>query len=240
MPDAIFEDPRLARDYDSLDSDRRDLDLYVAILDESDATHVLDVGWGTGTLACRLAARGVSVVAVDPAAASLEVARCKPHADRVRWIHGDATSLPPLSLDAAVMTGNVAQVFVTDYEWLATLSGIHRAVRLGSHLVFDSRVPARRAWRWTPELTYTAVEVIDIGIVESWQELLDVDGALVTFRSMVRFQGDALLLESRSTLRFRDRDELEASLSATGYDIDDVRDAPDRPGLEHVFIATQR
>src|SRR5690606_35551919 len=55
--------------------------------------------------------------AVDPAAASLEVARTKPGADRVRWIHGYETDLPRLSVDLATMTGNVAQVFLTDEEW---------------------------------------------------------------------------------------------------------------------------
>jgi hypothetical protein len=159
----------------------------------------------------------------------------------VQWIHGDATTLPPLQVDVAVMTGNVAQVFITDHEWLATLRGIHAALCPGGRLVFESRVPARRAWeQWTPELTRITVDVDGVGIVESWNELLDVDGDLVTFRSMTRFHRDDLLIESRSTLRFRDRDALEAALDFMGYDIVDVRDAPDRPGLEHVFVTTRR
>ena len=55
---------------------------------------VLDFGCGTGTFACLLIDRGVGVVGVDPAAASIEVARRKPGADRVRWYVGDATELP--------------------------------------------------------------------------------------------------------------------------------------------------
>lgn len=241
MPDAIFEDPRLARVYDPLDADRSDLDAYVAIIDEVEATSVLDVGCGTGTLACRLAAGGLTVVAVDPALASLDVARRKPNAERVRWIHGDARTLPPLSVDVAVMTGNVAQVFITDHEWLATLRGIRAALGSGGWLVFESRDPTRRAWElWTPELTRTIVDITDVGTVESWHELLDVDGELVSFRSMTRFHRDELLIESHSMLRFRDRSGLAASLAAAGYDIIDVRDALDRPGLEHVFIASRR
>jgi hypothetical protein len=57
---------------------------------------------------------------------------------------------------------------------------------------------------------------------------------------MVRFQADDVLVESTSTLCFRDRSELEASLRLTGYDVVDVRDAPDRPDLEYVFITNRR
>ena len=99
MPDAIFEDRRLAAVYDPLDPDRSDLDAYVAIADELGVRSVLDVGCGTGTFALLLADRGIDVVGVDPASASLDVARAKPGADRVRWLHGDATSLPPLQVD---------------------------------------------------------------------------------------------------------------------------------------------
>lgn len=33
---------------------------------------------------------------VDPAGGSLAVAHAKPGAERVRWVHGDATTLPPM------------------------------------------------------------------------------------------------------------------------------------------------
>lgn len=240
MVDAAFEDPRLARVYDLLDPDRSDLDAYAAIVDEFGARSVLDVGCGTGSFACMLAARGVTVVGVDPALASLEVARSKPAADQVLWIHGDASTLPPMQLDAAFMTGNVAQVFLTDKSWVATLRGAHAALSPGGWLVFETRVPSRRAWKqWTPELTRTAVEVDGDGVVESWNELTDVRGDLVTFRSITRFDRDDLAIESRSTLRFRDRPELEATLADTGFTVVEIRDAPDRPGLEYVFIANR-
>ena len=80
VADAIFEEPRLAEIYDPLDPDRSDLDAYAALAGEFSAVSVLDVGCGTGTLACLLAARGLEVIAADPAAASLDVARRKPGA----------------------------------------------------------------------------------------------------------------------------------------------------------------
>ena len=51
------------------------------------------------------------------------------------------------------------------------------------------------------------------------------------------FGRDGAVLTSDSTLRFRGRGELEISLAAAGLAVDQVRDAPDRPGLEFVFIA---
>jgi ubiquinone/menaquinone biosynthesis C-methylase UbiE len=130
MADAHFEEPRLAQVYDPLGPDRGDLEVYAAIVEEFGARTVLDVGCGTGTLGCLLAGRGVDVVGVDPAGASLRVARAKPGADRVRWYLGDA-----------------------------------------------------------------------------------------------------------ATLRFRGRDEIADSLRSAGFVLDEVRDAPDRPGLEMVFVA---
>ena len=88
-PDPAFADPRLAVLYDVLEHRRRDLDAYVAIVEELAARTVVGIGCGTGALAVRLAAQGVDVVGVDPAVASLDVARTRPHAERVTWLHGD-------------------------------------------------------------------------------------------------------------------------------------------------------
>jgi SAM-dependent methyltransferase len=238
MADAIFEDPRLAAVYDPLDPDRSDLEVYADMAVELGADDVLDVGCGTGTLAIMLAERGIRVTGVDPAQASLDVARAKPRADGVTWIHGDVTTLPPLACDVAFMTGNVAQVFLTDDAWLATLRGIHAALRPGGRLVFETRDPAREAWRdWHRDATYQRVEIPGIGHVEDWTEVTAVDLPFVTFDSFVRFEDGGELIGSTSTLRFRTRDEVEASLATTGFELDEVRDAPDRPGRELVFVA---
>lgn len=237
MPDAVFDVPRLAEVYDPLDPDRGDLDAYLAMVDEFGVRSVVDVGCGTGTFACMLARRGVNVIGVDPAAASLEVARGKPGADQVQWLLGDATTLPGLQVDMATMTANVAQVFLSDEDWTATLRGIHAALRPGGHLVFETRDPARQAWlEWNRDKSYVRTDIPGVGEVESWEELTEVTGDLVTFRSYTVFHSDGATLTSDSTLRFRHRDEIEESLSAVGYVVDEVRDAPDRPGREFVFV----
>jgi ubiquinone/menaquinone biosynthesis C-methylase UbiE len=231
VPDLIFSDPRLARIYDTFDGPRDDLALYLGIADELGASQVLDVGCGTGCLAVLLASSGRTVVGVDPASASLEIARAKD--SRVTWIHGDATTLPSLQVDLATMTGNVAQVFLGE-DWELTLRGIHRAVRPGGHLVFETRRPEARAWEGWAKTTHRVLDG-----VEERRELLDVRLPFVSFRHTYRFP-DGTEIASDSTLRFRSRAEVEESLGVCGFRVVDVRDAPDRPGREFVFVAERK
>jgi len=54
--------------------------------------------------------------------------------------------------------------------------------------------------------------------------------------STYRFESDGAVLISDSALRFRERDEIESSLTTAGFELLDVRDAPDRPDKEFVFV----
>ncbi|MEU3983371.1 class I SAM-dependent methyltransferase [Streptomyces sp. NPDC026672] len=238
MADDCFAHPRLAAVYDPLDPDRGDLDAYLRTAQEFEARRVLDIGCGTGVFALLLADRGYEVVGVDPARASLDVARAKPGGERVRWIHGDARDLPPLRVDLATMTGNVAQAVVEPSVWHHTLRGAHEALRPGGRLVFETRDPARCGWEeWNRADSYRVTEVPGVGAVEYWVELVDVCLPLVTFRQTYVFAADGRVLTSDSTLRFRERQEVERDLLDHGYVLEDVRDAPDRPGREFVFLA---
>ncbi|MCO6010722.1 class I SAM-dependent methyltransferase [Actinoallomurus purpureus] len=238
MPDAIFAHPRLAPIYDAFDADRVDLTAYLDVADELGVDRVLDVGCGTGCLAVLLADGGHTVVGVDPAEASLDIARSKDPTGRITWLHGDATAAPALGADLAVMAGNVAQVFLTDADWTRTLRGVHAALRPGGHLVFETRRPEYRAWEeWAADDAPVTLDVPGIGSVERRLEVTDVSLPLVSFRYTYTFLADGTLVTSDSTLRFRHRDEVETSLAANGYRVLDVREAPDRPGREFVFIA---
>lgn len=233
MPDAIFDDPRLAAVYDAFDGPRADLDAYVALVKELDAQHVLDVGCGTGELALRLAEREIMVDAADPAAASLAVARTKRGAHWVAWHHAEAADLPPVGADLAVMTGNVAQVFLTDEDWAGALRSIRGALRPGGHLVFETRRPEFRAWeQWARDPAQATID----GVAQH-REVTSVELPFVSFRYTYRF-ADGTVVTSDSTLRFRSQAEVEASLVEQGFRVVDVRQAPDRPDREFVFIAT--
>lgn len=238
MPDEHFENPRLAAIYDPLDPDRADLEVYVAIANEFGARRVLDIGCGTGTFALLLADRGVEVIGLDPARGSLDVARAKPGAQRVRWIHGDTTALPPVQVDLVTMTANVAQAIVDPADWDQTLRDAHNSLRPGGRLVFETRDPAQRAWEeWNRAASYAVTQVPDVGAVKNWVEVSEVSLPLVSFRSTWVFASDGQTMTSDSTLRFRERDEVEGALFSHGYRVDEVRDAPDRPRREFVFLA---
>ena len=213
MPDAIFAHPRLAPVYDWFDGDRDDLAAYLSIAGELGAERVLDVGCGTGCLATLLAESGRTVMGADPASASLEVAKAKEAAARITWVHGDAATLPPFGADLAVMTGNVAQVFLTDEDWARALQVIHAALRPRGYLVFETRRPGWRAWeKWAAEARRLVVDIPGIGSVEQRSEVTDVSLPLVSIRGTYTFHADGAVIVSDSTLRFRSRDEVESSL----------------------------
>jgi ubiquinone/menaquinone biosynthesis C-methylase UbiE len=238
VADAMFEEPRLAEVYDAVERDRGDLGTYLTMVAEFGARSVLDIGSGTGTFACLLAAQGLEVTGVDPAGASVAVARKKPGAHRVCWVVGDASALPPLTVELVTMTGNVAQVFLTDREWKVALSAAYSALRPGGRLVFETRNPTRESWQdWTREQSYRRVMTAAGGVVSTWVDLTEVSLPFVSFRTTFVFETDGATLTSSSTLRFRSRSEIEDSLGSVGFVVDDVREASDRPGRELVFVA---
>ena len=202
------------------------------------AKTVLDIGCGTGCLAYLLADQGFNVIGAEPAKASLDFARNKPNTEKIQWILGDATILPPLAVDLALMTGNVAQVFVTDESWHETLIGVKQALNQNGHFVFEVRDPAQKAWlQWTREKTYQRVSLPQVGNVEGWCEVIDVSNEIVNFRWTYIFESDRFSISSDSIIRFREREEIVSSLWEAGFSVKEIRDAPDRPGKEFVFIA---
>lgn len=237
MPDEMFSNPRLVDIYDLLDGERNDLVFYLALAREFSASKVLDVGCGTGSFATLLAQEGFETFGVDPALGSLEFARNKPFADSVSWIHGFASDVSETGFDFATMTGNVSQAIFEPQAWNSTLTSIHQLLKSGGILAFESRVPSNKAWgKWNKTESYSVHDLESVGRVESWVEVFSVESPLVSFRWTFIFD-DGQTLTSDSTLRFREREEVEADLISAGFAVDDVRDAPDRPGKEFVFIA---
>lgn len=214
----LYTDPRLVALYDTLNPVAADTAFYLSLA--ADRKRVVDIGCGTGLLACELAGRGHDVTGIDPSAQMLRVARNRPHAANVHWIQGDAQALmvlPPA--DMVVMTGHVAQVFIDDRALLDTLQAARHALRRGGELAFESRNPAARAWEnWTRERSLKRIEVDGTGAVEVWREHIDGNPATgVRFETHYRFVADGEELVSISELRFRSQQELERLLARAGF-----------------------
>ncbi|MEZ5096567.1 MAG: class I SAM-dependent methyltransferase [Nocardioides sp.] len=240
MSDALFADPRLAVLYDTFEGDRLDLLAYLRLARELGARTVLDVGCGTGSFALIASATGLAVTGVDPAEASIEVARAKPGAESVTWHCGTAATSPRARVDLAVMTGNVAQVFLSDEAWLATLRAVRDRLAADGHLVYETRRVEDRAWqRWSCTPYEASATVEGVGLVHVVRRVIEVDLPLVSFRFGYTFP-DGEQVTSDSTLRFRGDDENRDLLTAAGYSVTDVREAPDRPGRERVYLASPR
>jgi SAM-dependent methyltransferase len=216
-----FADPRLVAAYDDLNpyEPGTQPDFYAALAAENGAEVVVELGCGTGLVACALARPGVRVIGVEPSAAMLARARAR-NAD-VEWIAGDAAALGTPNADLAIMSGHVAQFFVTDAAWSDALAALHRALRPGGHLAFEARDPVAREWeQWIPANARTVAT--GAGTVEQWIEVDDVRDGIVAYRNCYRFVARDEEVVSPGRLRFRTRAELTQSLIAAGFAVDAI------------------
>jgi ubiquinone/menaquinone biosynthesis C-methylase UbiE len=236
--DPIFSNPRLASIYDAFDPDRSDIKPYVALIKSCAIRKVVDLGCGTGVLALQLAKEGFEVIGIDPANASINVAKAKPGAKDVKWVVGDATVLHSNSTDAVVMTGNVAQAITDPKSWISTIRSVKASLMAGGYFIFETRKPEAKAWEdWTKDKSFQSIEVANVGLVDSWVTLTKVSLPLISFRWTYYFHKDNQTITSDSTLRFRTLEEIANDLGNNGLKIIEVREAPDRTGKEFVVIA---
>ncbi len=220
--DRHYVDPRLVALYDIENARGADTDFFIGLAAEREARIILDLGCGTGLLTRELAVDGRHVSGVDPAPAMLAIARRQPGAERVRWVEGDAGALGTPGADLAIMTGNVAQVFLDDDDWAATLRAISDALQPGGTLAFESRNPDDRAWeRWNRAATYERFDSPN-GPMESWLELIGVGDGRVRFAGHNVFTATGEVVVANSELRFRSRAELADSLTAAGFVVEQV------------------
>jgi len=217
-----YVDLRLVALYDIENSSRDDIDFYLDLAAELGAHRIVDLGCGTGVLARELTVGGRQVIGVDPAPAMLTVARRQPGADRVQWVEGEAHVLRTPDADLVVMTGNVAQVFLEDAEWRATLATIHAALRPGGHLAFESRNPHDRAWeRWNRDATYEQFDSPN-GPMASWLEVVGLSDDRVHLEGHNIFLSTGEVVVARDELRFRNFEEFIDTLTEAGFTIENV------------------
>lgn len=215
MLSAAYADTRLAALYDALNPPGDDTEFYLSLPGKPPQT-ILDMGCGTGLLACAFAARGHQVTGADPAAAMLAVARGRPGGDQVRWIETDAAGLSvPTRFDLVVLTGHVFQLLLGDDDVRAALDTLGRHLAPGGRIAFETRNPEVREWQyWTPRETRQRIETT-AGPADVHYDISSVTGPLVSYETCIRFpDGERVVVPD--TLRFMDQAELAGFLTEAG------------------------
>jgi SAM-dependent methyltransferase len=220
--DLHYTDPRLVALYDTDNPRGADTDFYLQLAQEIQAQTIVDLGCGTGLLTRELAIEGRRVMGVEPSASMLAYARQQHGADLVQWIEGDASVLGQAEADLALMTGNVAQVFLEDTDWTATLRFLHTALKPNGCLAFESRNPDAKAWKhWNQKTTHERIQS-PYGAMECWLELVSVDSGRVQFQAHNVFNNTGEDLVVNSELRFRSLEEITNSLQEIGFRVEQV------------------
>jgi SAM-dependent methyltransferase len=217
QPSESYADPRLAALYDALNPADAAAAFYLS-LPGAPPARILDVGCGTGMLACEFATRGYDVTGADPAAAMLAQARGRAGGDQVRWIQASAAGLATgPSFDLIIMTGHVFQLLLEDQDVRAALRALARHLAPGGRLAFETRNPAVREWQdWNPRDTRQRVEAAGI-TADVHYDIRAVAGELVTYETWYQFAGARDPVVVPDTLRFTGQARAAAFLAEAGF-----------------------
>ncbi len=218
MPDAHYEDPRLAQIYDLDSGWSEDRDFYLA-LPTTAGQHILDMGCGTGLLCNAYAEKGHHVTGADPSPAMLDVARRKPYGASIDWVQSAAqTFQSDKRFDLIIMTGHAFQVLLTEQDILAAFTAMKHHLRDGGMIVFESRNPDIE---WSSRWNYEMKLATSVGIVRESRHLISMTDGIMQFDLRYQFP-DGQVLVSESTLRFSSKETIERLLAASGLKANDI------------------
>jgi ubiquinone/menaquinone biosynthesis C-methylase UbiE len=212
-----YANARLAAAYDALNPPAESERFYADLAGKASMT-ILDVGCGTGRLACDLAALGHRVTGADPASAMLDIARKRKGGDKVDWVESDAGGLSLADrFDLIIMTGHAFQKLLTNDQVRAALRAFARHLKEGGTVAFETRNPLKREWEeWVPDLSRTVVMLPDGSQVDIHNDISSVAGELVTYETHASF-GPHDKAMGADTLRFITAAELARCLNETGF-----------------------
>jgi SAM-dependent methyltransferase len=215
QPDEVFEDPLFASLYDHFNGWDACDDFYLELALQIGGS-VLDLGCGTGLLACRMAQESLTVTGADPADGMLQVARSREGAERVNWIKAEGQTLrSPERFDLIYMTGHAFQALLSDDDAVAVLRTAHDHLASDGRFAFESRNPARQAWlSWTPDKRRIVTTAEHGRVEEFFDTSADPDTGIVDIAHHYRFADTGKAIVGHSRIRFVDLDHLTRLLTA--------------------------
>ncbi|MBX9720386.1 MAG: class I SAM-dependent methyltransferase, partial [Candidatus Obscuribacterales bacterium] len=155
---------------------------------------------------------------VDPSPAMLDVARRKPHANKIEWVESGAQTFQSNKLfDLIIMTGHAFQVLLEDVDVLQTFSVMRKHLKKDGTVVFESRNPLID---WKESWDYDMPLELPAGIVHESRRFLKMENDRMTFQLCYEFPDEKLVSESE--LRFLSRNEIEDRLNDSGLYIDKI------------------
>ncbi len=182
----VFDDPLLASVYDDLNPWAASDEFYLGLARESGGA-VLDLGCGTGRLACRIAAEGLEVVGADPA----DLITMTGHAFQALLSDADARAV----LESAARHLKLEGQFVFETRNPAKRAWLS----------------------WTPDQTREVVQTPAQGRVEAcYDAAAEADTGIVGIAQHYRFLDQGLERIGRSRIRFIERDHLGGLLARAG------------------------
>ncbi len=211
----------LAGSYDGLMEDaayRRRASYLLRRLRPFQTEHILDLGCGTGTIACLLAAQGLRVTAADDSAEMLAQAARKAESmeNPPLFIQQSMTRLRlPEPVDAVVSTIDALNYLTSRRDLAAALGRVRKWLRPGGPFLFDVNTPAklrrmdRQVWMDETEDAFCV-----------WRTFFSEKSGVCTYQvDLFQLRPDGAWERSFEEHRERawERETLEAALHAAGF-----------------------
>ncbi len=247
MPtEEVFEEEFFASLYDCVNSWSVSDDFYLDRGVEAGGP-VLDLGCGTGMLACGLAAKNLKVTGVDPSEAMLRVARSRVDGEKVSWINSDGQSLRlSQRFNFIYMTGHAFQQLLTDNDAVRLLRAAADHLHPDGRFVFETRNPTAQAWlSWTPEHSRRTVQSPQRGRVMLFHDAqFEPTTGIVEIREHYQLLDTGVHRVGRNRVRFIDQEHLahlltRAGLAAVAW-YGDWTGGPFSPTSNEIIVATRR
>lgn len=215
---AEFQNLKLAQIYEYFNQFSEDEDFWLRTIKTLNISDITDFWCGTWLLTHKLMELWYSVRWIEPAKAMLEEAKKKEWSEKIVYIEWDYKKLEWFSTELILMTSHVAQ-FIWENEWEDFLRKSFDVLKKWGYMLFDTKNPLQKPWE-----NYTRTKCNKTKDTPCWNVNMQIETTNIEWNSIEHtiyytFENTWDKLESKNTLLYRSKDELEKSLVHAGFTI---------------------